>query len=367
MKQNELFYLLALQKVRNVGDISAKKLLRHFGTAEEIFKAAKEKAIDIPDVGSFIIDSIAKFKDFNRVENEMAYIEKNHIQVTSIFDNDYPKKLFHAPDGPILFFSKGNTNWNDRNIISIVGTRNITPYGKRMVEELIEGLKDYRPVIVSGLAYGVDIEAHLNALKHDLSTFGVLGHGFQQIYPSIHKRISEDMLEKGGLITEFWSSDIVDRNNFLKRNRIIAGLSEATIIIESAAKGGSLVTADIANSYNRDVFAIPGRTSDKFSKGCNNLIKHNQAIILTSHKDIVEMLQWKTEEKQAANKQLNLFVDLNKEEQKIFDYLQQNGKTSLDELSFSLQMPISKTAQILLGLELNNVVSSLPGKAYEVI
>jgi len=367
MTENELFYMLALQKVKGVGDISAKKLLRYFGSAQAVFDAAKQNKIDLLDIGTFMLQGIKSFNDWSRVEKEIKYIAKMNLQVVSIFDDDYPTKLFHAPDGPILYFQQGNFNINQSRVISIVGTRNITPYGKRMVAEIVEGLAEYKPLIVSGLAYGVDVESHINALKHKLPTVGVLGHGFNRIYPSIHKKIAGKMLENGGLISEFWHSDIVDRNNFLKRNRIVAGLSEATIIIESGKKGGSLVTADIANSYNRDVFAVPGRASDIYSLGCNNLIKRNQAALITSATDIIEMLQWETQEKKTTNKQLNLFVDLNEDEQKIFDFLQEKGKTSLDEMAFQLKMPISQAAQNLLNMELNGVVAGLAGKMFEII
>ncbi len=367
MSNEEIYYLLALQKVKGVGDISAKKLLRHFGSATEIFKAAKNNSIDVPDIGTYMIQQIKGFNDFERVNIEMDYIAKNNIKITTIFDDDYPKKLFHAPDSPILFFSKGNFSLESRKTISIVGTRNITAYGKRVVAEIIESLKAFNPIIISGLAYGVDIEAHISALKNDLETIGVLGHGFQRIYPAVHRKIADSMLNQGGLITEFWHTDIIDRNNFLQRNRIVAGISEATLIIESGEKGGALVTADIANSYNRDVFAIPGRINDTYSKGCNNLIKNQQAQLITSGEEIIQFLQW--EEKPVKNKniQLNLFVDLNPDEQKIYDYLIENGKTSLDNLSVALQMPVSKTAQTLLQMELSNIVASLAGKQFEVI
>ncbi len=365
--QEDLFYLLALQKVKGIGDISAKKLLKHFGTAQKVFEAAHADSIDIPDIGDFIIGQLKNFDDFALVEKELKYIEKENIKTVSIFDENYPHHLFHAPDGPILFFTKGNIKLNNRKILSIVGTRNITPYGKRMIEEIIEELSPYQPVIISGLAYGVDIHSHIEALKKELDTIAVLGHGFQRIYPAMHKKIADQMLSQGGLITEFWHTDSIDRNNFLKRNRIIAGISQATLIVESGEKGGSLVTADIANSYNRDVFAIPGRASDIFSKGCNNLIKNNQAQLVTSGKDIIDYLQWESKEKTNHGKQLNLFVDLSPEEQQIFDFLNENGKTGLDEIAFSLSFPISKTAQLLLQMELNNVVAGLAGKQFEII
>ncbi len=367
MNREDIFYWLALQKVSGIGDISAKKLLRHFQSPKEIFEAAKRNAINVPDIGTYMISQLKNFDEFDRVEDELKFIEQNQIKITTIFDQDYPKKLFHAPDGPILFFSKGNFNVNNRKVISIVGTRNITAYGRRMVKEIVEGLKAYHPIIVSGLAYGVDIEAHLSALENDLETIGVLGHGFQRIYPAIHRKIADKMLQKGGLITEFWHTDIVDRNNFLKRNRIVAGMADAVIIIESGEKGGALVTAGIANSYNRDVFAVPGRISDVYSKGCNNLIKNNQAQLITSATDIVRFLNWDVQVRQPKNPQLNLFVDLSDDEQKIFDFLQYNGKTSLDDLSIHLQMPVSKIAQLLLQMELNNIINSLSGKYFELI
>ncbi len=365
--QDDYFYLLALQKVKGVGDISAKKLLKYFGSAKKVFEAAKKNEINIPDIGSYISTQLKNFNNFSLVEKELKYISQNNIGILSIFDNEYPRNLFHAPDGPILFFRKGNFNLQQRKIISIVGTRNITPYGKRAIEEIIEAFTLYNPIIVSGLAYGVDIHTHLEALKNNLDTIGVLGHGFQRIYPSIHHKVAMEMLEQGGLITEFWHTDLIDRNNFLKRNRIIAGISEATIIIESGEKGGSLVTADIANSYNRDVFALPGRSTDIFSKGTNNLIKNNQAQLITSGKDIIEILQWKKKENKTSSAQLNLFVDLNSEEQKIFDLLQEKGKMRLDDIAISLGFPISKTAQLLMQMELNNIVSGLAGKQFEVI
>jgi len=292
MNEQEIYYLLALQKVKNIGDISAKKLLRHFGSAKAVFDVVVKDKVDIQGISEIMLNSIRDFSDWDRVDMEMKFIADKQLNVMSIFDDDYPHKLFHAPDGPILFFWKGNIDWSLHRAISIVGTRKITHYGKRMTAEIIEGLKDYKPVIISGLAYGVDVEAHLNALKHRLPTIGVLGHGFDRIYPSIHKKIADKMLENGGLISEFWHSDIIDRNNFLKRNRIVAGLSEATLIIESGVKGGSLVTADIANSYNRDVFAVPGRANDTYSQGCNNLIKQNKAALVSSAQDIVDILQW---------------------------------------------------------------------------
>lgn len=367
MQSDELYYLLALQKVKNIGDISAKKLLRYFGSAKTVFDAAKQNAIDIPDIGSLMIRHLQQFNDWQRVDKELHYIEQNNIQPISIFDDAYPSRLHHAPDGPILFFYKGQADLNQEKIISIVGTRNMTGNGKRFINDFMEAIKPYKPLIVSGLAYGVDVEAHIKALNNDLPTVAVLGHGFQRIYPAVHTKIADQMLENGGIITEFWHTDIVDRNNFLKRNRIVAGIAEATIIVESAAKGGSLVTADIANSYNRDVFAVPGRPYDEYSTGCNNLIKDNKAALINSAQDVIDVLQWEQPKSVNKNPQLNLFVDLSEEEQQIFDFLQAHGKTRLDDIALNLQFPVSKAAQLLLQMELNNVVTSLPGKQFELL
>ncbi len=367
MNLEEIFYLLALQKVKNIGDISAKKLLRHFGSAKAVFEAAKQNEIDLMDIGKIMIRNLKQFNDWRRVENELQYIQQNGIKAVSIFDKDYPYRLQHAPDGPILFFYKGKAGLNHQKMISIVGTRNMTTYGKRAVGDIISALKPFNPLIVSGLAYGVDIEAHVQALKNDLPTIAVLGHGFQRIYPAVHQKIARQMLENGGLISEFWHTDPVDRNNFLKRNRIVAGMSEAVIIIESAEKGGSLVTADIANSYNRDVFAVPGRITDTYSKGCNNLIKRNKAALLTCAQDLIDNLQWQTTIKKTPPKQMNLFVDLSPEEQNIIQFLQENGASLLDDIALNLSMPVSKTAQILLEMELKNILNALPGKKFEII
>ncbi len=367
MDTEALYYLLALQKVKNIGDISAKKLLRHFGSAKAIFEAAKRNDIDVQDIGSVMIQSLRQFDQWQKVSDELKYIEQNRIKAVTIFDNEYPYRLQHAPDGPVLFFYQGNVDLNSPKMLSIVGTRNITAYGKRVVAGFMEVLAPYKPVIVSGLAYGVDVEAHFNALKHDLPTIAVLGHGFQRIYPSVHQKIARQMLDKGGLITEFWHTDPVDRNNFLKRNRIIAGISEAVLVVESGEKGGALVTADIANSYNRDVFAVPGRIFDNFSMGCNNLIKNNKAALVTRAEDIINMLRWTEDKVKPASPQLNLFVDLTDDEQLIFDLLQAESKLSLDEIAVMLQMPVSKTAQVLLQMELKNIIASLPGKMYELL
>ncbi len=269
--QKDLLFTLALQSIPNLGDSTAKKLIRHLGSAEAVLNSKKASLLKIEGIGAIRIKELHDPKYLKLAEEELKFIEKNKIKVNYYKDEDYPEKLKHCLDGPILLFSKGNISLKNKRIISIVGTRNITAHGQAFCEELVADLAPLDPVIISGFAYGVDITAQKAAVKYNLQTIGCLAHGFNQIYPKTHAKYVAQIEENGGFFTDFWSSQTFDRNNFLKRNRIIAGLSEATVVIESAEKGGSLVTADIANSYNREVFAVPGRATDSQSKGCNNL------------------------------------------------------------------------------------------------
>jgi len=254
-----------------------------------------------------------------------------------------------------------------KKVISIVGTRNITSYGTAFCEKLIEDLAPLDPVIVSGFAYGVDICAQKTAIKHGLQTIGCLAHGLNQIYPKIHSKFVPDVEKNGGFVTEFWSTSNPDRENFLKRNRIIAGMSEATIVVESAEKGGSLVTADIANSYNREVFAVPGRAKDKYSSGCNNLIKQQKAHMITSAADLIYLLNWELEEKETKPIQKQLFIELDEVEKAIYSYLQKEGKQLLDSIALDCKLPIFKVSSTLLNMEMKGVIRPLPGKLFEVI
>lgn len=272
----------------------------------------------------------------------------------------------HCIDGPVLLFSSGNINLKNRKIISIVGTRQITSYGTDFCRKLIEDLSPLDPIIVSGFAYGVDIVAHQLALEYKLQTIGVVAHGLNQIYPKTHKKYVARVEENGGFMTEFWSTSNPDKENFVRRNRIVAGMSEATIVIESADRGGSLITANMANDYNRDVFAVPGRTSDKYSQGCNNLIKTQKANLLTSAADVVYILNWDIEKK-VKPVQKQLFVMLDDDEQKVYDYLLKTGKELMDIIALQCDFPIYKISGILLNMELKGVVRPLPGKLFEAI
>lgn len=366
MENKELLYTLALQHIPNLGDTTAKKLLRQFVKAENIFQEKKQNLLKIDGIGQVRIQEIHNPKYLREAEAELNFIQKNNIKAVYFEEAAYPEKLKHCLDAPILLFSRGNIDLNRKRLLSIVGTRQITAHGMAFCENLIEELSPLDPVIISGFAYGVDITAQRAAVKNELQTVGCLAHGLNQIYPKSHKKYMAEIEENGGFFTDFWSTDTFDRNNFLKRNRIIAGLSEATVVIESAEKGGALVTADIANSYDREVFAVPGRPGDKYSLGCNNLIKSQNAHVLTSAADIAYILNWKISET-PKEVQKKLFVQLEAEEQKIYDFLEEQGKTELDLVALKCSVPTFKAASLLLNMELKGAVRPLPGKLFEAI
>jgi DNA processing protein len=366
MSDQDLFYLLALQSVDGVGDIMAKKLLLHCGTAEAIFKTKSSQLATIDGVGSVLLKNIKEKSIFEKAQKELDFIRANEINISFFQDNTYPDRLKHCIDSPVLLFSSGNIDLKDKKIISIVGTRQITSYGMEFCKKLIEDLAPLDPVIVSGFAYGVDIIAHQLAMDNNLQTIGVIAHGLNQIYPKTHKKYVAKVEQNGGFMTEFWSSSNPDKENFVRRNRIVAGMSEATIVIESADKGGSLITANMANEYNRDVFAVPGRTTDKFSQGCNNLIKTQKANVLTNAADLIYILNWDVENK-SKSVQKQLFVELEPDEQKIYDYLLKTGKDLMDTIALKCNFPIYKISGLLLNMELKGVVRPLPGKLFEAI
>jgi DNA processing protein len=366
MKDQELFYLLALQQVEGVGDIVAKKLIAHFGSAQDIFLVKASQITSIDGVGTVLAQKLKDKTVFDKAEQELKFIQSNPICVAFFQDENYPERLKHCIDGPILIFSSGTIDLNKKKTISIVGTRQITSYGMEVCRKLIDDLRPLDPVIISGFAYGVDIFAHQLALENNLQTVGVVAHGLNQIYPKKHKKYVSKMEENGGFITEFWSSSNPEKENFVRRNRIVAGISEATIVIESAEKGGSLITANMANEYNRDVFAVPGRTTDKYSQGCNNLIKTNKANVLTSAADLVYILNWDIQSK-TKPVQKQLFVTLEPDEQKVYDYLLKNGKELMDIIALHCDFPIFKISGLLLNMELKGVIRPLPGKLFEAI
>ncbi|UUF15543.1 MULTISPECIES: DNA-processing protein DprA [Flavobacterium] len=366
MSDQDLFYLLALMKVDGVGDIMAKKLLNHCGNAEAIFNSKTNQIAAIDGVGSVMLKNIKDKAIFEKANQELEFIRKNDIKISFFQDETYPDRLKHCIDSPVLIFTGGNIDLKNKKIISIVGTRQITSYGTEFCRKLIEDLAPLDPVIVSGFAYGVDIVAHQFAMDYKLQTIGVLAHGLNQVYPKAHKKYMAKMEENGGFITEFWSTSNPDKENFVRRNRIVAGISEATIVIESADKGGSLITANLANDYNRDVFAVPGRVTDRYSQGCNDLIKTQKANLLTSAADLIYVLNWDIENKPKAI-QKQLFIDLDPDEQKIYDFLLKNGKELLDTIALECNFPVFKISGILLNMELKGVIRPLPGKLFEAI
>ncbi len=371
MDKNKLKYKIALSLIPKVGHITAKKLVAYVGDFEGIFKESKKNLLKIPDIGETLANNIVKANVLPLAEKEIEFIEKNNIRVIFYLDNDYPERLKHCIDAPVLLYSKGNLSMNARKILSIVGTRSATDEGMNFCEKLVTALaqRGHNPTIVSGLAYGIDASAHNAALDNNLPTIAVLGHGMDIIYPASHKSLAKKILDQGLLLTDFPSKSIRDKNNFVKRNRIIAGLSDATIVIESRKKGGALVTADLANSYNRDVFAVPGRVTDEYSKGCNHLIKTNRAALLEKVEDIEYILGWEPDEdKKQKTIQRNLFVELNTDEKLIVDILKSSTtELPIDSICLKAQMPTSKVSPILLELEFKGILKTLPGKLYKLI
>ena len=366
MSDQDLFYVLALLKVEGVGDIMAKKLLNHYGSAEAVFKSKANQLTAIDGIGSVLLKNFKDKSVFEKANQEMEFMKSNGVKMSFFKDDSYPERLKHCIDSPVLIFSSGNINLKSKKIISIVGTRQITSYGTEFCRKLIEELAPLDPVIVSGFAYGVDIVAHQRAIDFNLQTIGVLAHGLNQIYPKSHKKYIAQIEENGGFMTEFWSTSNPDKENFVRRNRIVAGMTEATIVIESADRGGSLITANLANDYNRDVFAVPGRVTDKYSQGCNDLIKTQKANVLTSAADLIYILNWNIDNK-VKPVQKQLFVELEAEEQKIYDFLLKNGKELLDIIALQCDFPIYKISGLLLNMELKGVIRPLPGKLFEAI
>ncbi|GGD49476.1 DNA-processing protein DprA [Muriicola marianensis] len=367
MMDQEIISLLRLQAIPNLGEISARKLIQCCGSAAGIFKEKKSTFLQLKGIGTKHIHNLFDSRYLKLAEREFRHIADRGIEVLPFTDHRYPRYLNHCSDGPLLLFARGNIHLTDQRILSIVGTRNMTRQGGEFCRKLIEELRPLNPVIVSGFAYGVDICVHEAALDFGLQTIGCLAHGLNQIYPRFHQRFCGPVEENGGFLTEFWSTSKPERNNFLKRNRIIAGMSEATIVIESGERGGSLVTAEMANGYNRDVFAVPGRPSDLFSEGTNALIKTQKAQMLTSAADLLYHLNWDLGAKPQPGIQKQFFIQLDAEEQKIISQLEEGGRLKLDDIAMKSGLPIGRTASALLSMEMKGAIRPLPGKFFEVI
>ena len=363
-----LLYKIALSIIPGIGGILARNIVAHVGSVEGVFTESLKSLQKIPGIGEINAQRIKDKEIFTRAEKEIRFIEKNEIDVVFYTDKDFPRRLKTCVDAPVLLYTKGNLDLNEHRVVSIVGTRNATNYGKQVCDELIHefSARNYKVLIVSGLAYGIDIQAHKSALKYNLPTAGVIAHGLDKIYPSLHTETAKKMQENGGLVSDFPSGTKIDPSNFIRRNRIIAGLADATIVVESASKGGALITAEIASSYNRDVFAFPGRAGDVYSKGCNQLIRNSGANLIEGIDDLEFFMGW---EKSSKNKvvQSSLFVELTPEEEKIVKLLRENEELFIDQISSELTLPVSRVSALLLNMEFKNILVALPGKMYRLI
>lgn len=360
-----LKYRIAMLQIPDVGDMIARNLISYCGGAEKIFAATESKLKRIPGVGEKIARNIIEFNGWAEIEEEIKFIEKHKIQTLFYTDEAYPKRLKNYSNTPVLLFYKGNCNLNSEKIIAMVGTRNATDYGKKWTEKFIEEISPFKPVIVSGLAFGIDIYSHKAALKNNIETIGVLAHGLNKIYPPEHKSTAEKMISQGGLLTEYTSKSKPDREHFPDRNRIVAAMSDAIIVVESKEKGGSLITANFGNNFNKDVFAVPGKSSDANSRGCNFLIKSNQAMLIENAADFILQMGWADSKTDHIPVQKNLFVDLDELEQKVMTVLNADTKVHLDELIYKTGLSSGKMAAVLLGLEMKFIITALPGKMYK--
>ncbi len=363
---DKLQHIIGLTQIERVGDVLAKRLIAHCGGAQQVFDQKANRLLEIPGIGDFVARMLKQSKKaLKKAEDEINYCIKHNIKIYSFLDEKYPQRLKYCEDGPAILFVKGKLDLNPKRIVNIIGTRIPTAYGKEFTETLTNAIGTYDVTVVSGMAYGIDITAHKTCLKNKIPTVGVVAHGLDTIYPSTHKNIFQEICENGAAISEHFHGISPDKENFPKRNRIVAGMCDATIVIETDVKGGSMITARLANDYNRDVFALPGKPFEKTAKGCNFLIKSNRAALFESIDDIVNIMGW--DQKKNDSVQTSLFIDLDEEEKQIASLLKQKGKLMIDVLSVETQQPVSKVSVTLLNMEFKGAVRSLPGKLYELV
>ena len=367
MENDDVLYRIALTLIPGIGSVNGKSLVAYCGGVKAVFMERKNALLKIPGIGELTVNAISNHNVFGRAEQELQFIEKNKISSLFYLDQEYPIRLKQCHDSPLMLFYKGTANLNSPKIVAIVGTRNATEYGRDMCRKIVEGLVEQNVLIVSGLAFGIDTWSHKAALDFNLSTVGVLGHGLDRIYPYANRSLAARMLESGGLLCEYLSQTKPDRENFPMRNRIIAGMSDAIVVVEAGSTGGALITADLGNQYNRDVFAVPGRIGDLQSEGCNKLIKINKAALIQSAEDINYILNWTTQKPQKQTLQRQLFITLTDDEALIVKVLKDKGEMDIDSLLIETLIPPSKAAGILLNLEFNGVLRCLPGKVYRLI
>jgi len=366
---SNMIYQIALSLFPRIGAVNARRLVAYLGSLNAVFEASSKSLKDIPGFGEGLIKTVIDKRDevLKLAEKEVDFIRKYNLKTFFYLDRDYPRRLAQCDDAPVILFQKGEADLNHPRIISIVGTRNATDYGRQLTEELVSGLAEtgIDVLVVSGLAFGIDITAHKSAMKHALPTVGVVGHGLDKIYPAAHTNLAREMIAAGGgVLSDFPSGSKIDPGNFPRRNRIVAGLSDCTIVVESGEKGGALVTADIANSYNRDVFAFPGKTNDQFSKGCNDLIKRNKAALIESASDLIEYMGWETN---SVPRQQVLLIDLNDDERKVINLLKSDEVITTDIAAIELNMTVQAINSLMLNLEFKGVLKSLPGNRFKLI
>ena len=371
---DEKVALLALVRTPGIGSVTIKQLISYCGSARNIFAADYKRLIKVQGVGDKAARSLLKKENWAEAEKEWERCLKEQVTLTFYTDPEYPKRLKSLYDSPVMLYSKGQIDYNTQRTLGIVGTRKVTDYGKAVTETLIRELVPYAPLVVSGLAYGVDITAHRACLKNNLATIGVMASGLDIIYPAVHARTSVEMMSNGGIVTEAPLGTKPDFMRFPARNRIIAGLSDVTVVIESASRGGSLITAEYAQNYHRDVYAVPGNLGNPLSEGCNQLIRANKASLFTSVDDLVQDLQWNlsqetassTEKPQVSPEEL-VFDGFTQEEGQVLSLLKSKGDMQIDELSWQSGIHMGKLATLLLNLEFQGMVRSLPGKKYALI
>ncbi|MDR2690732.1 MAG: DNA-processing protein DprA [Dysgonamonadaceae bacterium] len=371
MSGQNLLYQIGITLVKGIGNITAKQIIDHLDDVSLVFTEQKRLLERVPGLSRRIIAEIRRPEVLKRAEQEVRFIEKNKIMPLFITSPAYPKRLRECADSPVMLYYRGNADLNAAKVISVVGTKNASAYGRDMTEQLVRGVKEKFPdtLVISGLAYGIDICAHRAALQENVATVGVLAHGLDRIYPHVHRSTAVEMLNKGGLLTDFMSETNPDRQNFVKRNRIIAGIADCTIVVESAEKSGALITAGIADSYNRDLFAYPGKAEDRYSAGCNSLIKYRKAALVTSAQDVFREMNWDAETQSAARPavQRSLFTDLNTEEKTVFDLLSKAKNLQMNSLAIELNWPVGQLSGVLFELEMKGIIRCKPGGVYGLV
>lgn len=371
MSSDKRLYQIALTQINGVGDVLARALLGEVGDEEAVFRSSRKSLLAIKGFSTKLVDEILSSEVLRRAEDELAFVVKNNLKTFFINDSEYPHRLRDCYDAPIMLYYKGNVDFNAERVVSIVGTRNATNYGNNFCDTFLQELSKTHPdtLILSGLAYGIDIQAHRCALKYNMPTIGILAHGLDRIYPSAHRQTAVEMTGHGGLLTEFVSNTEPERYNFVRRNRIVAGMADAIVVVESNEKGGSLITAEIGSSYCRDIFATPGRLNDPRSGGCNKLIANHKADLFLSTSHFLEQMGWdeKTQKKKKQPKQQDLFLNLNSEEQAIIDILVEDSSMHVDQLANKTGIPAYQLFSLLLDMELKGLIKNMPGNVYSVV